>query len=223
MPHIVDVDRKNADTQGSATLPDYIDDLPAKWQLVASPKTQFDLLPDHPWIWRNYLERAGEVVAGAMWKACVDLVAEPIDNERPIVVAIAPRSVIRSRQRPVDAGDVSRWLRARKLALIPSGIELPAVRVVHWGDDSPGHVAGQSIELELPDGRFAWIAAKAQEHPSGGGREALTWRELACAAVVVPVRHPLASEPIACTALVDQIERRADDAWRAYLRSAGTC
>lgn len=178
------------------------------------------MLPGHPWIWRNDVERTDEVASGAMWMACVDLVAEPIDDERPVVAAIAPRSIIRRHRRPVEARDVSRLSRARMLALIPSGVALPAVRVVHWGVDSRGQVAGQTIELQLPDGRLAWIPVKAQEHPSDGGREALTWRELACAAFVVPVRHPLASDPTACTALVDQIERRANDAWRAYMRSS---
>jgi hypothetical protein len=219
----LDVDLTHAATTESTSHVDHIDDLDAKWQLVASPKTQFDLLADHPWIWRNDPERTGEIVAGALWTAGADLVAEPIDDERPVVAAIAPRSIIRIRRRPIESGEVARFLRVRKLDLIPSGVELPAIRVVYWGNDSPGQIAGQSIELALPDGRSAWIPVKAQEHPSGGGHEALTWRELACAAVVVPVRHPLASQPTACAALLDRIERRADDAWRAYMRSAASC
>jgi hypothetical protein len=51
------------------------------WHLPASPKTQFDLLRDHPWIWRNDLASTGEVIAGAIWRTCLDLLAEPVDDQ----------------------------------------------------------------------------------------------------------------------------------------------
>lgn len=213
-------DDPSLDVARLADVPEQIDELDPKWHLKVPARAQFDLLPGHPWIWRNDLERTGEVVAGALWKVCADLVAEPIDDERPVVAAIAPRSIIRRHRRPVESGDVPRLSRSRRpLILIPSGIELPAVSVIHWGDDSPGSVAGQSIELALPDGRSVWIVAEALQqarNAAGGIAEALTWRELACAAVVLPTLHPLASNPAACAALVDRIERRAADAYRAY-------
>lgn len=208
-----------ADAQGPGS-DTRIDDLEPMWHLPVSGKEQFDLLPSHPWIWRNDLEHTGGIVPGALWRICADLVAEPIDDQRPVVAAIAPRSIIRRHGRPVDAGAIPGLWHSRRLFLIRAGSDLAAVGVVRWGDDSPGRLAGQSIELALPDGRTLWIAAQAQLHPSGGGAQALIWRELACAAVVVPVAHPLASDPTACTALIDQFERRARKAWNAYLRSS---
>lgn len=205
-----------------AVLPQ-IDELEPWCHLPIPSGARWDLLPGHPWLRRTDPQLAKPIVAGSEWIVCADLVAEPIENGRPIVALIALRSMIRYHGRPVDEEAVSGMARSREpLVLVPAGTVLRAVGPYSWGDRSSPGVAGQSIELALPDGCGVLVTIEAERETSDGWREGLTWREFACAAVVVPVGHPLVTDPAACAALMARIERRGRAAFRSYvLQSCG--
>jgi hypothetical protein len=200
-----------------------IDELEPWCHLPIPSGARWDLLPDHPWLRRTDPQLAKSIVAGSEWIICADVVAEPIEDGRPIVALIALRSMIRYRGRPVDEEAVSGMARSREaLVLIPAGTVLRAIGPYSWGDWASQGVAGQSIELALPRGRGVLVTIEAEREASDGWREALAWREFACAAVVVPAGHPLATDPAACAALVACIERRGRAAFRSFvLQSCG--
>jgi hypothetical protein len=207
----------------SAEVLPQIDELEPWCHLPIPSGARWDLLPDHDWLRRSDPQLTKPIVAGTEWIVCADLVAEPIESGRPIVALISLRSMIRYHGRPVEQDAVSGMARSREaLVLIPAGTVLRAVGPDSWGDRSSPGVAGQSIELALPDGRSVLVIIEVERETSDGWREGLTWREFACAAVVVPLGHPLATDFTACAALVARIERRGRAAFRSYvLQSCG--
>jgi len=158
---------------------------------------------------------------GASWIVCVDLVAEADYNDRPLVSLRGLRSSIRYLGRPVEREEIPElegfW---RPLVPIPAGTPLRVREVggsVTW--DYGGNVSS-FLRFDLPDGRTLTLTTAkssgelAAQADIAAGRESggawgLTWGEIASAAVVVPVDHPVATSSAECAALLARIERTA--------------
>lgn len=189
-----------------------IDDLEPYWLVPIRLRAQAELVPDQPWISRHELPKMGVVVPRASWFVCADLVGEPLDVDPRIVSPIALRSIIRCRGRPVSPHEVSQLARAREpLVLIPAGTVLKVDDVFAWGDSKVPGVLGHAIDFASTEGRVIRVTTEARrqaDDAAGIWRQGLTWREFACAAVVVPASHPM-TDPTACAAMVSRIQRQA--------------
>jgi hypothetical protein len=154
-----------------------MDELEPWCHLPIPSGARWELLPDHPWLRDSDPQQTGPIVAGSEWIVSADLVAEPIEDGRPIVALVALRSMIRYRGRPIEQDAVSSVARCRQpLVLIAAGTQLRAVGLYSWGDRSSPGVAGHSIELAMPDGRSVLVTIEAEREVDDGWREGLTWR-----------------------------------------------
>lgn len=178
------------------------------------------VLTGYPWMGEFHLHPDGhDLTIGATWVICADLVAELDLHDRPSIVGLRGlRSMIRYRGRPVDAEAVSGlegyW---RPLMLIPAGTKVRVEDVsgsIEWGW---GGIVDSFIQFSLTGGqRFVLRTAQAQgelwlDEALAAGRKAdeivtgMSWWEIACAAVVVPITHPTASDPAACDAILARV------------------
>ena len=199
-----------------------IDDIPAPWGQRQPEETERVALPMHPWMGRIPLYAGGtEVVVGAPWMVCADLLAE-VDDRRPIVSLRGLRSLLTFLGSPIDADDVGTlegfW---RPLVLITAGTVVTVVKVagsVMW---DYGGVVTSNIRFALPDGR-TFILTTAASYGELAAQDAiragkspdpivgLSWADIACAAMIVPVDHPVATDVGVRDALLARIERLAN-------------
>ena len=178
-------------------------------------------MPTHPWMGRIPLYAGGtEVIVGAPWLVCADLIAE-VNDRRPIVSLRGLRSLLTFLGSPIDADDVATlegfW---RPLVLIPAGTVVTVVKVAGSAMWDYGGSVTSNIWFALPDGRTL-ILTTAASYGELAAQDAiragqtpepivgLTWADIACAAMVVPVDHPMATDVGVRDALLVRIDRLA--------------
>jgi hypothetical protein len=194
---------------------------------VGEDGEKWAFLADHPWIGpAGRSHPAGQ--PGSSWVVCADLVAEEalfdklawaekwgestddpkarieIERANELFALSGPVGAFSHLGRPLQPGEVT-GLRyyGRRLVLLEAGT---VVRFLRWsgGTDEQWGQFRENAKFELADGRTFTLPTWCHRVEDLYGLT-LSWREVACAALIVPADHRLAADRAAAEELSSRL------------------